>query len=206
MENGTTEFVELLSFNKDCEEIESQSTTSDVDSESELKPSKLLGTINKKNNAGQNVMKKEINVFSGVAYVVGGIIGSGIFVTPRRILTLTHSFGLSIVIWIFGGIIALLGGLCYIELGLLIRKSGGEYSYIKEAYSFKKKHWLFEILGSLLAFTYLWSSIFVIRSSGIAVLTLTSARYLISPFYIDCDEFPEKTVVFLALAILGKFC
>ena len=221
MEEGPTDLVELLSFSKGDEVFESESNSSDENSASELRPNKrsdkvtslgriaskvkklLLGKKNE-DSCGENVLKKEINVFTGVAYIVGGIIGSGIFITPSIVLTLTHSFGLSMVVWILGGIIAILGGLCYIELGLLVKKCGAEYSYIKEAYSFKKKHWIFEVLGSLLAFSYLWSSILVIRSASIAVICLTSARYLIRPFYIDCDELPEKSVVLLALAIVGE--
>ena len=150
---------------------------------------------------GQNALKKELNLFSLTAYIVGTIIGSGIFITPRTILCLTGSFGVSLIMWLIGGVIAIGGGLCYIELGLLIRKSGGEYSFIKEAYSFKKK---LRMLGSLLGFVYTWSSLTVIRPTSLAIITLTSARYLIRPFYIGCDNIPESAVKLIALATLSK--
>ena len=114
------------------------------------------------------------------------------------------SFNIDSFIWFeygnlgFGRDYSHIGGLCYIELGLLVKKCGADYSYIKEAYSFKKKHWIFEILGSPLAFFYLWASILVTRSASIAIICLTSARYLIRPFYIDCNKLLEKSVVFLA--------
>ena len=151
----------------------------------------------------RNGMKKEINLFSGVAYVAGGMIGSGIFITPNRILELTRSFGLTLIVWVIGAVMAMLSALCYLELVLVVKKSGLEYSYIKESYSFKKKHWSHELLGSVLAYMYLWSSTLIVRPSSIAIITLTSARYLVRPFFIDCEELPEKAVVVLALALMG---
>lgn len=147
-------------------------------------------------------LKKELNLFSLVAFVVGGIIGSGIFITPRTILCLTGSFGLSMVVWLVGGIIAIAGGLCYMELGLLVQKSGGEYGYIKEAYSFKNR---LKFLGHLLGFLYTWSATLIIRPSSMAIISLTSARYLVRPFYIGCEDIPESAVKLLALSMLRKY-
>lgn len=163
---------------------------------------KLITCDDEATEGSQHALKKELNLFSLTAYIVGTIIGSGIFITPRTILCYTGSFGVSLVMWLIGGIIAIGGGLCYIELGLLIRKSGGEYSFIKEAYSFKKK---LRLLGSLLGFVYTWSSLTVIRPSSLAIITLTSARYLIRPFYIGCDNIPEPAVKLVALATLRKY-
>jgi len=148
-------------------------------------------------------MKKEINLFSGVAYIAGGMIGSGIFITPNRILTLTHSFGLTLIVWVLGAVMAALSALCYIELALVVKKSGAEYNYIKEAYSFKKKHRSLELLGSVMAYMYMWTSTLVLRPSSIAIITLTSARYLVRPFFLGCEELPEKAVTLLALALIG---
>ncbi len=95
--------------------------------------------FSKKDDSGDaGEMKKEINLVSGVAYVAGGMIGSGIFITPNGILNLTHSFGLTLIVWFIGGVTSVLFALCYIELALVVKKSGVEYSYIKEAYSFKR--------------------------------------------------------------------
>lgn len=148
----------------------------------------------------QAKLKKELTLFLGVAYVVGGIIGSGIFITPRTILCRTGSFGLTLIVWVIGGVIAMGGGICYIELSLLIKKSGAEFSFIKEAYSFRRK---MEALGSFLSFLFLWSSMCVIRASSIALITLTCARYLIRPFFIDCESIPESAVKLLSLAIMS---
>ena len=153
--------------------------------------------------ADQNDLKKELTLLPAVAYVVGSIIGSGIFITPSTILCRTGSFGLSLIVWVIGGVVALAGGLCYTELGLLIRKSGGDYSYIKETYSFRKKHRPLEVLGSLLSFLFIWASTCVIRSSSLAIISLTCARYLIQPFFIGC-EIPLSAAKLLAISVLGE--
>ena len=146
---------------------------------------------------------KELTLINGVGYIAGGVIGSGIFITPKTILTHTNSFGLSLIVWIIGGLIAFAGALCYCELGTLLQKSGAEFVYIREAYSFKRKKPWFNFLGSLLAFLFVWASVFVIRASALAIITLACARYLCRPFYIDCDV-PVHIVKLLALSALSE--
>ena len=60
---------------------------------------------------------------------VGTMIGSGIFISPTSIIGMSGSVGSALVIWVISGFIATISALCYIELGLLIHESGGEYSY-----------------------------------------------------------------------------
>jgi amino acid transporter len=64
------------------------------------------------------------------SYIIGFVIGSGIFITPTSILNHTNSIGLSLIIWVVGGLIAILGGYCYVELGTSIRHSGADFAYI----------------------------------------------------------------------------
>ena len=179
--------------------------TGSVINAGEAVESALTGKGGASNRSEDHALKSELNLLSAVAYISGGIIGSGIFITPGSVLLMTHSFGVSMIIWVIGGVIAIFGGLCYTELSLLIRKSGGEYNYLKEAYSFNKKHWTLEVLSSLLAFSYFWSSTFIVRCSSLAIVSLTAGRYMVRPFYIGCDELPENAVVFLALAVLGWY-
>ena len=191
---------------------ESIASEDDVDSEVELVKEvstkimikQVLQKFRKDDEpSGDNAMKKEINLITGIAYIAGGMIGSGIFITPNGILAHTHSFGLSLIVWVLGSVMATLAALCYIELALVVRKSGAEFSYIKEAYSFRKKHWSLELLGSILAYMFFWTSTLVVRAPSLAIISLTSARYLVRPFYIGCNDLPEKAVILLALALLG---
>ena len=149
-------------------------------------------------------LKKEITPLSGISFVVNQIIGAGIFIAPSIVLSYTGSFGLSLMCWIFGGVVALGGALCYFELGLLVRKSGGDYAILLEAFSFKKKNWWVEMTGSLVSFWYVWTSVIVLKGTSVSIISLASARYLTRPFFIGC-EVPEPVVKLLALAIISKF-
>lgn len=79
--------------------------------------------------------KKEIGLFSGISLIGGIIIGSGIFYSGSFVLERTHmSYGLSLVCWLIGGLLALIGSLCFAELGAEFPETGGEVIYLKKAY------------------------------------------------------------------------
>ena len=152
---------------------------------------------------GKGSLRKDMNLLDTTAYIVGSIIGSGIYITPASILEDTGSFGVSMVCWFAGMLIAICGGLCYLELSLLIPRTGAEYVYIMEGFSFKNRNKWTELLGSLLAFLYTWTSIVIIRPTSTAIIALTCARYLTRPLYIDCD-IPEGIIKCLAISLLSK--
>lgn len=89
-------------------------------------------------------LKKELGVFDGIGVIVGVIIGSGIFVSPKGVLKNAGSVLMSLVVWILCGMLSTFGACCYAELGAAIPKSGGEFAYLNESF------------GGLLAFLYLW--------------------------------------------------
>ena len=152
---------------------------------------------------GKITLKKEITPLTGIGFVIGSLIGSGIFITPSVILSNTGSCGLSLVCWVFGALVALAGALCYFELGMVVKKTGGEYAIFLEAYSFHRKNSGVETFGSLVAFLYTWTSILVLKSSSVSIITLACARYLIRPFFIGC-QIPDNSIKLLALAIISK--
>ena len=149
----------------------------------------------------KGALSRELGLADGIAFVVGGIIGSGIFATPGIVLLRTHSVGLSMVCWLAGMVIAIGGALCYIELGLLLPHTGGEFLYIMEAYSFRRKNSSLELLGSLLAFLFTWTSV-GIKPVGLSVITLTCARYLMQTFY-GSSSTPTFMVKLISLFIIG---
>ena len=148
-------------------------------------------------------LKREITAFSGVFVVINQFIGSGIFITQSGILNYAGSFGVSLLCWVFGGTVALAGAMCYLELGLLVRKTGGEYAILLEAYSFRMKNRWVEMLGSLVSFLYTWTNVLLLRGVSVSIIAMTCARYLTRPFFIGC-EVPEAAVKLIALAILCK--
>ena len=152
---------------------------------------------------GKVSLRRGINLIDTTAMVIGGIIGSGIFITPAIILELTGSFGVSMLCWVAGTIIAVFGGLCFVELSLLVPRTGGQMVYILEGFSFKNRNKWTRLLGQLLAFLYTWASIVIIRPASLAIISLACTRYLTRPFYLDC-EIPENLLKCLALAIISK--
>ena len=157
-----------------------------------------------RNKADNITLGKELNLISGTAVVVGLMIGSGIFITPSSILCYTKSFGLSMILWAAGGLVALCGGLCYAELGVLVKKSGSTYAFILEGYSFRGKNKCLSMIGSLLAFLNVWSNTLIGQPTSIAVVSLTFGRYVCRPFFIDCLEVPAIPVKMMALFALCK--
>lgn len=79
--------------------------------------------------------KKEIGVFGGINILGGIMIGSGIFYLGSYVMQRTHmSMGLSILCWVIGGMVSLLGGLCFAELGACDSRAGGMRVYLTRAY------------------------------------------------------------------------
>ena len=88
---------------------------------------------NNKHSGGK--LKKELGLFSGVSLVAGMTIGSGIYYLGSYVLERTHmSMGMALVCWLVGGIISILGGLCFAELGAEMPVTGGLTTYLSKAY------------------------------------------------------------------------
>ncbi|MEQ2224770.1 Large neutral amino acids transporter small subunit 2 [Ilyodon furcidens] len=137
--------------------------------------------------SGGVALKKEIGLVSACGIIVGNIIGSGIFVSPKGVLENGSSVGVALIVWIITGIITAIGALCYAELGVTIPKSGGDYSYVKD------------IFGGLAGFLRLWIAVLVIYPTNQAVIALTFSNYVLQPLFPTC--FPPENGLRLLAAI-----
>lgn len=142
-----------------------------------------------KERNGKVQLKRTIGYFEGVSFIIGTIVGAGIFVSPTGVLKYSLlNVGVALIIWTVCGVISLMGALCYAELGTSLPFSGGEYSHIKRA------------LGSPLAFIFMWTAMFNKPASN-AARALLFAEYATQPFYGECLA-PELLKKCLALAVL----
>ena len=147
-------------------------------------------------------LRKELSLIHGVAIITGSIIGSGIFISPNGVLQEAGSYGMAMVMWVIGGLLATGGGLCFCELGNFVKKSGSDYAYIKEGFSFNNKNHYTTILGDVLAFLFAWASTFCIRPMSIAIQMLTFGNYVVKPFFLDCDV-PDEIIKMASVTAIG---
>ena len=170
---------------------------------SEEKDPLLIGHVQSSAIPEEWKLKKELTVLHGVGYLISEIIGSGIFLSPNGVIAKAGSYGLALIIWIVSGLLATGGALCYSELGTFVKKSGSEYAYIGEAYSFRKKNHYVTTLGECMAFINVWMVLVVSTPMSTAVVALLAAEYMVKPFYLNCDA-PVLIVKLLAVVTVGK--
>lgn len=135
----------------------------------------------------QTYLAARVGPFDATMVVMGGIIGSGIFINPYVVAKLVHTPALILGAWIAGGALALIGAFIYAELAARMPQVGGQYAYIREAYH------------PLLGFLFGWAELFVIGAGGSAAVVVTFARYFRELTQIPM---PEKLIGSLAVVIL----
>jgi APA family basic amino acid/polyamine antiporter len=113
---------------------------------------------------------RRLGLFSGTMLVIGGIIGSGIFLNPAIVAQRVGTPGLTLAAWVLGGAVALLGAFVFAELGARRPRAGGGYVYLRDAF------------GPLIAFLYAWALLLVMATGAIAAVSVTFARYTVALF------------------------
>ena len=130
---------------------------------------------------------RQIGLFDATMIVMGGIIGSGIFMNPYVVARQVHSPVLIVGAWVVGGFIALLGAFVYAELADRRPEVGGQYAYLRDAYH------------PALGFLYGWVLLLVIQTGGMAAVTVTFARYLLD---LTGWTLSDRMVAIVTIAIL----
>lgn len=108
---------------------------------------------------------RRLGLFSGTMSVIGGIIGSGIFLNPAIVAQRLGTSAGTLGVWIGGGVVALLGAFIFGELGQRRPRVGGGYAYIREAF------------GPLPAFLYAWTLLLMIASGATAAVAVAFGNY-----------------------------
>jgi len=122
--------------------------------------------MNEQENRKKPQFLRKLNLLDSTFLVIGGVIGSGIFMTAGYIAEYMPSPGLILIVWLVGGLITISGALSFAELGAMFPRAGGQYIYIREAY------------GPWAGFFFGWGFFWFIMCGGIATLGVAFAEFV----------------------------
>jgi basic amino acid/polyamine antiporter, APA family len=128
-----------------------------------------------------------LTVFDAVAIIVGIVIGVGIFKAPAIVAGNVSSEAAFIALWIVGGLISLVGALCYAELGSSHPNAGGEYYFLSRAY------------GDWLGFLFAWARMTVIQTGAIAAIAFVFGDYASTLLPLGA----RSSAIYAALAVMA---
>ncbi len=136
-------------------------------------------------------LARRLGLFDAVMLVMGGTVGSGIFMNPYVVARQVHTPMLVLGAWIAGGVIALTGAFIYAELADRMPHVGGQYAYLRETYH------------PLLAFLYGWVLLLVIQTGGMAAVTVTFAKYFLELSGLHAADWQIALVTLSVLTIIN---
>ena len=100
-----------------------------------------------------------------IGLIVGTVVGVGIFRTPSLVAEHAGSMSVALLAWLVGGLVSLLGALCYAELASAYPNTGGDYHYLTRAF------------GRKLGFLFAWARLSVVQTGAIALLAFVLGDY-----------------------------
>jgi len=133
-------------------------------------------------------LKRQLGLLDSTMINVGTIIASAIFIVPSAIALQLHASLPTILVWIVGGLVSLLGALSVAELGAAMPEAGGQYVYLTEAY------------GPVWGYLYGWASGVVINPASIAAIAVGFATYF--GFFVPLADAGIKAVAVVSIVAL----
>lgn len=130
--------------------------------------------------------KRQLSYFDAISIVVGIVIGAGVFRTPSLVALHTSDERMFILAWVLGGIISLIGALCYAELTTAFPHAGGDYYFIRKAF------------GPKPAFLFAWARMTIIQTGSIALLAFIFGDYMSHVYSLGA-----YSSVYYALIVVG---
>ena len=151
-----------------------------------------LETTHSLNSSVSDVEPKPLlTLADAIAIVVGIVIGAGIFETPALVAANSGNRSFVILTWFTGGIVSLIGALCYAELATTYPHVGGNYEYLKRAF------------GQNLAFLFAWARMTVVQTGSIALLAFVFGDY--ASQLLPLGAFSASIYAIVAIALLTSF-
>ena len=136
-------------------------------------------------------LARRLGLFDVTMIVMGGIIGSGIFMNPSVVAKYVQTPFLILAVWGLGGLVALAGSFIYGELASRMPNVGGQYAYIREA------------IHPLPAFLYGWALLLVIQSGGMAAVSLTFSRYFLEFVPLGISDGIVAVIILFSLTVIN---
>ncbi len=127
-----------------------------------------------------------LSVFDAVMITVGIVIGAGIFKTPSMVAGVTGAVDWMLIAWVLGGVLSLVGALCYAELASSFPSAGGDYHFLSRAY------------GKDLSFFFAWARVAVITTGSIALLAFVFGDYMSRVLSLG----PNSSAIYAALTVI----
>lgn len=127
-----------------------------------------------------------LSVFDAVMITVGIVIGAGIFKTPSMVAGVTGSVDWMLIAWVLGGVLSLIGALCYAELASSFPSAGGDYHFLSRAY------------GKDLGFFFAWARVAVITTGSIGLLAFVFGDYMSRVLSLG----PHSSAIYAALTVV----
>src|ERR1700687_2574398 len=125
--------------------------------------------------------------------VMGGIVGSGIFINPYVVALRVHTPFLILGVWLLGGGLALLGAFIWAELASRLPGAGGQYLYLREAYH------------PSVAFIYGWVLLLVTQTGGMAAVAVTFSHYYREITGLSAGDGPIAAATLMGLTAINCF-
>lgn len=111
---------------------------------------------------------RQLSWLDGVSLVVGSIVGSGVFASSGVVARHVGSSGASLGIWAAAGGLALMGAMCYVELGTRFPSAGGEIAYLAEGFE-----------SSVWSYAFMWTNVIMTRPLSMAIVCRVVGEYLV---------------------------
>ncbi len=136
-------------------------------------------------------LARRLGLFDATMIVMGGIVGSGIFINPYVVAQHLKSPALILGVWALGGLIALAAAFIWAELAALRPEAGGQYAYLRDGFH------------PAVAFLYGWSLLLVIQTGGMAAVAMTFGYYFLELTNLPLTGSAVAVLALTALTIIN---
>lgn len=136
--------------------------------------------------------KPALSVFDAIVVIIGIVVGAGIFRTPSIVAANTGSWELFLSAWVLGGVVSLIGAMCYAELSTTFPNTGGDYHFLHRAF------------GRRFSFLFAWARMAIIQTGSIALLAFIVGDYMSELYSVGPYSSPlYASIVVISLTIIN---